>query len=147
MILYIISIPLNVLGTASAALLLFYLPSSIQENRQSLAYFRPAKSTSTLWNLVKTFCQTVIFWFSFLNLIPQILLAFERFFGLAQGLFVGVFLGSYFIFPYVFLGGWLWDTCVRPVEERELQSRFGADYDAYCREVLCWRFRIKKIKL
>lgn len=215
-ILYITSIPLNLVGTAFAVALLFFLRQSVHETRQvtghSLAYFKPAQSTSVLWNLVKTLCQTVVFWFSFLYLIPQILLAFERFFGfqpfrfpgqdtlaflgfvaasigglwsgatmavvgqgtplpfdtaaklvvagpyrfvrnpmalfgLAQGLFVGIFLGSYFIFPYVFLGGWLWDTFVRPVEENELRFRFGADYDAYCREVSCWHFRLKKNKI
>jgi len=208
-VLYLTAIPFNVVATIAAASLLFFLPPSNYLSNQSLAYFRTAQSKSAGWNLTKTLAQTIIFWFSFLYLIPQILLVFERFFGfepfrfpaqtilaaigfvfasagglwsgatmavlgqgtplpfdtaaklvvagpykfvrnpmalfgLAQGLCVGIFLGSYFIFPYVFLGGWLWDTFVRPVEEMELRSRFGADYDAYCREVSCWKIRFKK---
>jgi len=208
-VLYVASIPFNLVATVAAASLLFFLPPSYFASDQSLAYFRTAQSKSAGWNLIKTLSQTIVFWFSFLYLLPQILLAFERFFGfepfrfpaqtilaaigfffasagglwsgatmavlgqgtplpfdtaaklvvagpykfvrnpmalfgLAQGLFVGIFLGSYFIFPYVFLGGWLWDTFVRPVEETELRSRFGADYDAYCREVSCWQIRFKK---
>lgn len=208
-VLYLTSIPFNFVATVVAASLLFFLPASSFALNQSLAYFRTAQSKSAVWNLTKTLFQTIVFWFSFLYLMPQILLAFERFFGfepfrfsaqttlaaigfflasvgglwsgatmavlgqgtplpfdtaaklvvagpykfvrnpmalfgLAQGLCVGIFLGSYFIFPYVFLGGWLWDTFVRPVEEKELRSRFGADYDAYCREVPCWEIRFKK---
>lgn len=208
-ILYVSSIPFNIVGTLAATILLVLLPRSKSSADQSLAYFRTARSKSAAWNLAKTFAQTVLFWFSFLYLIPQILLAFERFvriepfqfpaqsllaatgfviasfgglwsgatmavlgqgtplpfdtaaklvaagpyrfvrnpmalFGLAQGLFVGIFLGSYFIFPYVLLGAWLWNRFVRPVEEAELRLRFGAEYEAYCREVSCWRIRIKK---
>jgi len=208
-VLYVSSSPFNIVGTIAATIVLLLLPHSKSSLDQSLVYFRPAQSQSVAWNLAKTLAQTALFWFSFLYLIPQILLSFERFiriepfqfpaqsffaatgfviasfgglwsgatmavigqgtplpfdtaaklvvagpykyvrnpmalFGLAQGLCVGIFLGSYFIFPYVLLGAWLWNTFVRPVEEAELRMRFGADYDAYCREVSCWRIRFKK---
>jgi protein-S-isoprenylcysteine O-methyltransferase Ste14 len=209
-ILYLTSVPFNIVATVAAATLLYFLPpSSYSVSKQSLAYFRTSQSTSAAWNLTKTVAQTAVFWFAFLYLIPQMLLAFERFFGietfqfaaqtfvagtgfvlssagglwsgatmavrgsgtplpfdtaaklvivgpykfvrnpmalfgLAQGLFVGIYLGSYFIFPYVLLGAWLWNSFVRPVEEAELQLRFGAAYNAYRREVSCWRIRIKE---
>lgn len=63
------------------------------------------------------------------------------FFGLAQGVFVGVYLGSYFVFPYVFFGGWIWNRYVRPVEEAELAARFGSAYETYRDRVPCWWFR------
>lgn len=204
-IIYITSFPFNVVATLLGGLLFMALPRSSSEG-SALAYFRTAKSQSAFWNLTKTFLQTVCFWFAFLYLIPQILISFERFFGihayrfpgqtelavlgfalasfgglwsgatmatmgqgtplpfdtaaklvisgpykfvrnpmalfgLAQGLFVGLYLGSYFIFPYVFLGAWLWNTFVRPVEEAELLSRFGEPYINYCHAVDCWRIR------
>lgn len=63
------------------------------------------------------------------------------FFGLAQGFFVGLYLGSYFVFPYVFLGGWIWNRYVRPIEEAELAVRFGVAYETYRNRVPCWWFR------
>lgn len=209
------SIPFNLVAVAFGIALMMWIPVSVpldQARKSSggaLAYFRTATSKSNAWNLAKTLFQTTIFWFSFLYLVPQILLVFERLFrlkpfeffgqtgmasagfvlasfgglwsgatmavrgkgtplpfdtaarlvvagpykyvrnpmaifGLAQGLFVGIYLGSYFIFPYVFLGAWLWNTYVRPVEETELRIRFGSAYEEYCQRVACWRFRIGK---
>lgn len=63
------------------------------------------------------------------------------FFGLGQGLFVGLHLGSYFTIPYVILGGWIWNHFVRPIEEAELAKRFGEEYENYRKRVPCWWFR------
>lgn len=63
--------------------------------------------------------------------------------GLAQGFFVGTFIGSWLTLAYVASGFFIWNYFVRPIEEADLRERFGIDFDAYCRHVRCWipRFR------
>lgn len=58
--------------------------------------------------------------------------------GLAQGAAVGLFLGSPLTLAYVLFGGLLWHVGVRPMEERDLQQRFGQPYDDYRKVVRCW---------
>lgn len=58
--------------------------------------------------------------------------------GLAQGLAVGLFLGSPAVVMYAVVGGPVWDVCVRPWEEADLERRFGDDYRRYCERVRCW---------
>jgi len=58
--------------------------------------------------------------------------------GLAQGLFVGLGLGSWLTLAYVVVGGLLWNALVRPIEERDLQARFGKEYEQYAARVRCW---------
>jgi protein-S-isoprenylcysteine O-methyltransferase Ste14 len=58
--------------------------------------------------------------------------------GLLQGLGVAVFLGSWLTAVYVFLGGLIWNVCIRPAEEEDLCARFGQSYDDYKRRVRCW---------
>jgi len=63
--------------------------------------------------------------------------------GLAQGFFVGVYIGSWCTLAYVVSGFFVWNYFVRPVEEEDLRARFGGDFETYCRHVRCWfpRFR------
>lgn len=61
--------------------------------------------------------------------------------GLAQGLAVAIACGSLLTLVYVAIGGLLWDACVRPAEEEELASTFGAGYARYRAGVKCWRPR------
>jgi protein-S-isoprenylcysteine O-methyltransferase Ste14 len=61
--------------------------------------------------------------------------------GLVQGACVGLVLGSLLTIAYVIAGGLLWNTVVRPVEERDLEARFGSDFQAYRAAVRCWRPR------
>ena len=35
-------------------------------------------------------------------------------------------------------GGLLWNTFVRPIEERDLRARFGRQYEQYAAHVRCW---------
>lgn len=58
--------------------------------------------------------------------------------GLAQGLGVALLYGSPLLIVYVIAGGILWNTIARPVEERDLEARFGQAYLAYRKQVRCW---------
>jgi protein-S-isoprenylcysteine O-methyltransferase Ste14 len=58
--------------------------------------------------------------------------------GLLQGACVGLLLGSYLTLAYVIAGGLVWDTVVRPLEEVDLEARFGLDFRAYRSSVRCW---------
>jgi predicted DCC family thiol-disulfide oxidoreductase YuxK/protein-S-isoprenylcysteine O-methyltransferase Ste14 len=58
--------------------------------------------------------------------------------GLAQAACVGIWLGSYGTLFYVFVGMVLWNLAVRPIEEADLQKRFGEDFEQYKRSVRCW---------
>ena len=58
--------------------------------------------------------------------------------GIAQGIAVGFYLGSYGVIAYSLLGAIFWHTVVRPVEEHDLVERFGESYDHYRKSVrLC----------
>lgn len=58
--------------------------------------------------------------------------------GIGQGLSVALFLGSPLVFLYAFLGAVIWQFIIRPLEEADLQARFGVDFDLYRRDVCCW---------
>lgn len=58
--------------------------------------------------------------------------------GLGVGASVGVALGSWVILGYVVLGGLAWHAIARPMEERDLEARFGASYVAYRGAVRNW---------
>lgn len=58
--------------------------------------------------------------------------------GLAQGLFAGVFFGSWLSIPYVIAGGLLWHIAARPPEEEHLVRDFGERYLSYRDNVRCW---------
>jgi protein-S-isoprenylcysteine O-methyltransferase Ste14 len=58
--------------------------------------------------------------------------------GLAQGVAVGIFLGSPAVVIYALVGGPVWHVFVRPWEEADLERRFGDPYRRYCAAVRCW---------
>ena len=58
--------------------------------------------------------------------------------GIGQGVAVGLYLGSPSVVLYALVGGPLWHVLVRPSEERDLQTRFGASYEGYRQAVSCW---------
>ena len=66
--------------------------------------------------------------------------------GLAQGAAVGIGLGSWSVLAYVGAGVWLWNYTARPLEERDLRARFGADYARYCEEVRCWVPTLRSVR-
>ena len=59
-------------------------------------------------------------------------------FGLSQGAAVALWLGSVGTGLYVVAGGVVWHAWVRPLEEADLERRFGDAYRAYRRHVRCW---------
>ncbi|CAN5516795.1 isoprenylcysteine carboxylmethyltransferase family protein [soil metagenome] len=64
--------------------------------------------------------------------------------GIGQGLAVGLFLGSPLVLLYALMGGLIWQLIFRPLEEDDLQSRFGTDYETYRKNVRCWIPHLKK---
>ena len=58
--------------------------------------------------------------------------------GIAQGLAVGLYLGSTLTIAYAAAGAIMWNYLIRPWEERDLAERFGAQYEQYRRSVPCW---------
>lgn len=58
--------------------------------------------------------------------------------GLAQGACMAARFGSWFTLVYVLAGAVLWNWGIRPIEEADLQSRFGESFKRYGQEVRCW---------
>ncbi len=58
--------------------------------------------------------------------------------GLLQGACVGLALGSPLTLLYVLVGGGAWNLAIRPIEERDLEARFGQAFRAYRSAVRCW---------
>jgi protein-S-isoprenylcysteine O-methyltransferase Ste14 len=67
--------------------------------------------------------------------------------GVGQGLAVGLLLGSPLVLIYSLMGGLIWQFIFRPLEEEDLQKRFGAQYEHYCREIKCWIPRLKRYQM
>ena len=63
--------------------------------------------------------------------------------GLSLGLMVGWWLGSWLTLGIVILAGITWHVFVRPIEERDLEQRFGADYITYKTQIRNWIPTIK----
>lgn len=66
--------------------------------------------------------------------------------GIGQGFGVGLFLGSWSVLIYSFLGAVFWHVVVRPSEERDLHERFGQEYESYRSGVRLWLPRITPYK-
>ena len=64
--------------------------------------------------------------------------------GIVQGVAVGLLLGSWLVVAYALVGSLLWNYAVRPLEEVDLEQRFGAEYRAYRDSVRCWVPRIPR---
>ena len=58
--------------------------------------------------------------------------------GIGQGISVGIILGSYIIILYSISGAILWNIIVRPIEEKDLEQRFGKSYLEYKTKIKCW---------
>ena len=58
--------------------------------------------------------------------------------GIAQGVAVGLIAGSWLVVLYALSGSLVWNTLIRPLEEADLEERFGAEFRAYRDRVSCW---------
>lgn len=58
--------------------------------------------------------------------------------GIAQGVAVGLILGSWMVVAYALCGSVIWNSVVRPLEEADLAERFGTEYADYRSRVSCW---------
>ena len=58
--------------------------------------------------------------------------------GIGQGLAVALFLGSPLVVLYALTGSLIWQLIFRPLEEDDLQTRFGSEYESYRSSVKCW---------
>lgn len=65
--------------------------------------------------------------------------------GIAQGVSVGLMLGSWLVIVYALTGSLIWNAIVRPLEEADLEERFGAEFDEYRRRVSCWVPRLTAV--
>jgi protein-S-isoprenylcysteine O-methyltransferase Ste14 len=61
----------------------------------------------------------------------------------AQGIAVGLYLGSPLVTAYALAGTVGWDLLVRPWEEYDLEQRFGEPYARYREAVRCWVPRVR----
>ncbi|MFT4258267.1 methyltransferase family protein [Microbacterium sp.] len=57
---------------------------------------------------------------------------------IAQGVAVGLMLGSWLVVAYALCGSLVWNFLVRPQEEADLAQRFGAEFEEYREQVSCW---------
>ncbi|GAA3338610.1 hypothetical protein GCM10017714_10590 [Curtobacterium pusillum] len=58
--------------------------------------------------------------------------------GIAQGVAVGLLLTSWTVVVYALAGSIVWNCIVRPLEEDDLEHRFGDDFRRYAAQVRCW---------
>ena len=58
--------------------------------------------------------------------------------GIVQGVAVGVLLSSWLVIVYAIIGCILWNYAVRPLEEADLEERFGDEFRRYRDSVRCW---------
>ncbi|WP_144750247.1 methyltransferase family protein [Curtobacterium pusillum] len=58
--------------------------------------------------------------------------------GITQGVGVGLLLSSWMVVVYALAGSIVWNCIVRPLEEADLEHRFGDDFRRYAARVRCW---------
>lgn len=58
--------------------------------------------------------------------------------GIAQGVAVGLLFSSWMVVVYALAGSIVWNCVVRPLEEADLEHRFGDDFRRYAARVRCW---------
>ena len=58
--------------------------------------------------------------------------------GITQGVAVGLLLSSWMVVVYALAGSIVWNCIVRPLEEADLEHRFGDDFRRYAARVRCW---------
>jgi protein-S-isoprenylcysteine O-methyltransferase Ste14 len=66
--------------------------------------------------------------------------------GIAQGVAVGLILPSWLVIVYAIVGSVLWNYAVRPLEESDLEARFGKEFTDYRDAVRCWIPRVPPAK-
>ena len=64
--------------------------------------------------------------------------------GIVQGVAVGLILSSWLVVAYALIGSLLWNYAVRPLEEADLEQRFGDSFRAYRERVRCWVPRLTR---
>jgi protein-S-isoprenylcysteine O-methyltransferase Ste14 len=65
--------------------------------------------------------------------------------GIVQGAAVGLMLSSWLVVAYALAGSLVWNSVVRPLEEADLEARFGDEFRRYKRAVRCWRPRLMPV--
>jgi protein-S-isoprenylcysteine O-methyltransferase Ste14 len=63
--------------------------------------------------------------------------------GIVQGVAVGLLLSSWLVIAYSIAGSLVWNYVVRPLEESDLEARFGDEYVGYRVSVRCWWPRLR----
>ena len=58
--------------------------------------------------------------------------------GIEHGVPLCQMFGKWMVVVYTLCGSVLWNTVVRPLEERDLEERFGTDFADYRSRVSCW---------
>ncbi|MCE0509539.1 isoprenylcysteine carboxylmethyltransferase family protein [Microbacterium sp. KKR3/1] len=58
--------------------------------------------------------------------------------GIAQGVAIGLMVGSWLVIVYALSGSLVWNALVRPLEEADLEERFGSAFRTYRDRVSCW---------
>lgn len=58
--------------------------------------------------------------------------------GIVQGAAVGLILSSWLVIAYAIIGSMLWNYAVRPLEESDLEERYGDEFRQYRDAVRCW---------
>ncbi|MCZ9883143.1 methyltransferase family protein [Arthrobacter sp. B2a2-09] len=66
--------------------------------------------------------------------------------GILQGSAVGVILQSWLVVAYAVVGSLVWNYVVRPLEESDLEERFGEQFRQYRDAVRCWIPRVSKTR-
>lgn len=62
--------------------------------------------------------------------------------GITQGIAVGLILSSWLVVAYAIAGSLVWNYAVRPLEEADLEARFGDEFRCYRTSVRCWWPRV-----
>ena len=58
--------------------------------------------------------------------------------GIGQGLAVALILGSPLTVLYALMGSLIWQLIFRPLEDDDLEARFGTAFREYRKNVRCW---------
>ncbi|MDQ0894867.1 methyltransferase family protein [Agromyces ramosus] len=65
--------------------------------------------------------------------------------GFVQGVAVGLLLSSWLVVAYSIAGSLMWNYVIRPLEESDLEARFGDEYRRYRDTVRCWWPRLRAL--